>query len=106
MVDLNLSNLPKNADVIGVKKMAGVKHVIGATVAENNMTGVCTGTGKIQIRLNHGETLEQVELNFASKGIMISENKPDHSKRPKMTGVPREHASEVTDHKNHKQKFL
>ena len=47
VVDLTLRNLPSNADVRGVKQMAGVKHIISASVDEDNMKGICTGTGRI-----------------------------------------------------------
>lgn len=70
-VDLTLSNLPSTTETRDLKHFAGVKHVISANVDQDNMKGICTGTGKIQIRLNPGETLEQVELNFAKKGIMV-----------------------------------
>jgi hypothetical protein len=52
VVDLQLANLPGNSDLIGVKKMSGARHVISAALDEDNMKGICTGTGRIQIRLN------------------------------------------------------
>lgn len=70
------------------------------------MKGICTGMGRIKIRLNPGETQEQVELNFARKGIMVGETKVEPGKKPSMTGPPREHAKDVGDPKQHKQKFL
>lgn len=100
VVDLTLKNLPKNADVIGVKKLAGVKHVISASVEEDNMKGVCTGAGRIQVRLNPGETVEQVELNFAKQGILVGQAKSDPRKRPNMTGAPKEFAREITNTKS------
>lgn len=106
MVDLTLSNLPPSTDLRGVKQMAGVKHVISASVEEDNMKGICTGKGKIQIRLNPGESLDQVELNFARKGIMVNETVVDPRKRPNMTGLPKETATEITNTRDQKQKFL
>ena len=70
------------------------------------MKGTCTGTGKIQLRLNPGESVEQVELNFARKGVMVRASKNDPRKRPNMTGAPKEFASEITNTKDQKQKFL
>lgn len=74
-VDLTLKNLPANSDLIGVKKMAGVKHVISASIDEDNMKGTCTGTGRIKVRLNPGETKQQVELNYARQGVIVAEFK-------------------------------
>ena len=47
VVDLVLKNLPQHADLIGVKKMSGAKHIISAALDEDNMKGICTGTGRI-----------------------------------------------------------
>ena len=47
VVDLQLANLPGNSDLIGVKKMSGARHVISAALDEDNMKGICTGTGRI-----------------------------------------------------------
>ena len=60
VVDLCLSGLPCNTDLIGVKKMSGARHVISAQLDEDNMKGICTGTGRIQIRLNQGENLDDI----------------------------------------------
>lgn len=86
--------------------MAGVKHVIESSVVEDNMKGTCTGVGKVKVRLNHGETREQVELNFTKNGIAVREAQNDPRKRPNMTGQPKEFATEVTNTKGHKQGFL
>lgn len=47
VVDLTLKNLPGNSDLIGVKKMSGARHVISAALDQDNMKGICTGTGRI-----------------------------------------------------------
>jgi len=60
VVDLCLSGLPSNTDLIGVKKMSGARHVISAQLDEDNMKGICTGTGRIQIRLNQDENLDDI----------------------------------------------
>ena len=106
VVDLQLRNIPSNADKIGVKQMSGARHVISVALEEDNMKGICTGNGRIQIRLNQNENLDDIELNFAGKGIMVSEHQGDPRKRPAMTGQPREHAKEITNTKNRKQAFL
>lgn len=56
VIELDLSGLGANVDAQEVRKMAGVRHVISSTVDEDNMKGTCTGTGKVKVRLNHGET--------------------------------------------------
>ena len=106
VVDLDLKNLPQNSDLIGVKKMCGAKHIINVHLDEDNMKGICTGTGRIQIRLNANENLEDIELNFANKGVIASEHASDPRKKPNMTGPPKEFAKEITNTKNRKQQFL
>ena len=71
--ELTLSGLGSDMNAQDVKKMAGVRHVISATVEEDNMKGTCVGTGKVKVRLNHGETREQVELNFTKNGVAVRE---------------------------------
>lgn len=106
VVDLTLKNLPGNADLIGVKKMSGARHVISAHLDEDNMKGICTGTGRIQIRLNANENLDDIELNFASKGVCAQEHESDPRKKPAMTGPPKEFAKEITNTRSRKQQFL
>mmetsp|Transcript_4893 Transcript_4893/g.5976 ORF Transcript_4893/g.5976 Transcript_4893/m.5976 type:complete len:102 (-) Transcript_4893:396-701(-) len=73
VIDLHLSNLPTSSDLIGVKKISGAKNVINVALDEDNMKGICTGTGRIQIRLNAEERLQDIELAFAQKGINVQE---------------------------------
>lgn len=60
VVDLELRNLPEHADKLSVKKMSGAKNVINVALDEDNFRGVCKGTGRIQIRLNQNENLDQI----------------------------------------------
>ena len=106
VLELTLSGLGSNVDAQEVRKMAGVRHVVSATVDEDNMKGTCTGTGKVKVRLNQGETRDQVELNFTKNGIAVREAQNDPRKRPAMTGQPKEFAKEVTNTKNQKQGFM
>jgi hypothetical protein len=39
-----------------LKKIAGIKHVIGAVTDINNLTNECKGTGSLKFRLGDGET--------------------------------------------------
>ena len=71
VVDLSLKGLPENCEVNQLKAVSGSKHVISAVVDEDNMKGTCTGTGRIKLRLNHGESVDQVMMNFAQMGIQV-----------------------------------
>ena len=104
--ELSLTGLGANVNAQDLKKMAGVKHVIAASVVEDNMKGTCVGTGTVKVRLNHGETREQVELNFTKNGVAVREAAQDPRKRPALTGPPKEFAKEVTNTKSQKQGFL
>jgi hypothetical protein len=59
-VELSLSNIPSYATADDIKKLVGVKHVIGAVTDINFITNECTGTGSVKFRLGDGETKEQV----------------------------------------------
>ena len=106
IIELELAGLGANVDAQDVRKMAGVKHVISSTVEEDNMKGTCTGVGKVKVRLNHGETRDQLLLNYTKHGIAVKEAAIDPRKKPNLTGQPKEFAKEVTNTKNQKQGFL
>ena len=89
VIDLELKNLNENVDKIDVKKMSGARHVISVALDEDNMKGTCRGTGRIQIRLNQNENLDDIQLNFASKGVMVNEFSGDPRKKPNVTGPPK-----------------
>lgn len=71
VIDWIVSGLPANADGKDLKKIAQVKHVVRAVCDEDSFKGTCLGTGRIQIRLNHGETADQVRLNFLRRGYAV-----------------------------------
>lgn len=79
VVDLDLRALPQQTKEDDLKKIANVKHVISATVDQDSITSVCTGTGRIKIRLGNNETAEKVMLQFLKAGYAVSE----HSENPK-----------------------
>ena len=106
VVDLVIGSLPADCDPKMLKKISGVKHVIAATVEEDNFRGICTGQGRIQIRLNQGETAEKVKLNFARLGYKVSDFEQDPRKKPIVTGLPKETSKEITNHRLEKQNFL
>ena len=47
VVDLVVGNLPSDCHANMLKKVSGSKHVINATVEEDNFRGICTGNGRI-----------------------------------------------------------
>jgi len=47
VVDLVIGNLPPQTEAHILKKISGSKHVINATVEEDNFRGVCTGNGRL-----------------------------------------------------------
>lgn len=67
-----------------------MKHVIAAEVKEDNLKGICTGEGRIKVRLNEGETINQVRLNFVRAGFSVNVHKDDPRKRPDLTGPPKD----------------
>lgn len=106
VLDLQLTGLPENADQIGIKKASGARHVINVALDEDNMKGICLGTGRIQIRLNRDENLDDISLNFAKQGISVKEFENDPRKKLTVTGQPKQFAQEITNTRSRKQGFL
>lgn len=65
VIDFDISGIPSTADEITVKRAAKVKHVISTELQTDNLKGICTGNGRIKVRLNEGETTEMVKRNLA-----------------------------------------
>lgn len=93
VIDLDVCGIPQNFDNKALKNIANVKHVVSAEVAEDNLKGVATGTGRLKIRLNDGETLAQVRKNYQKQGIMVTEHTEDPRKKPKFTGPAKQDTS-------------
>lgn len=106
VVDLALYGLPEHFQAMDIKKLSGAKHIISATVEEDNFRGICTGTGRISIRLNQGENGDTVKLNFIKAGFIVRDFENDSRKKPFVTGLPKERAAEIVNHQLHKQKEL
>lgn len=106
VVDLVLSGLPASMDSRELKKISGAKHVISSEVEEDRLKGTCLGTGRIQIRLNQGESLDSVTLNFVKNGWTVEPFTQDNRKCPDLTGIPKEKPKPQMDAKTTKQKFL
>jgi hypothetical protein len=52
-----------------LKSISGVKHIVEATVDQDQIRNVCTGVGKIKVRLGEGEDIEAVKQQFISAGL-------------------------------------
>ncbi len=85
IIDLVVSNLPKNFDEQSLRKVSGSKHIVSAVVDVDVFTGSCKGTGRIQIRLNHGETADSVRLNYLRLGYKVEDFINDPRKKPTLT---------------------
>jgi hypothetical protein len=72
--------LPAHIDEQEIRKIAGVKHVIEATVDVDNMKGICTGTGRVKLRIGEGENLDQVRVNYLNKGFEIKDRNVNNKK--------------------------
>lgn len=106
VIDLQLSGLPTNTDNITVKKMSGARHVIQVKLDEDRMKGTCKGTGRMQIRLNQNQNLEDIKANFAIKGINVNEFEADVGRKPNMTAPPKKFGQEITNTRKQKQAML
>ncbi len=71
IVDFDLKDLPQNVTVEELKKIAKVKHVISAQLDEDSIRNVCTGTGRVKLRLAPDEDQEAVKLRYLSAGYGI-----------------------------------
>ena len=85
IIDWVISGLPPNFVATDFKKVAQVKHIFKATIDEDNFRGTCLGTGRIQIRLSHGEDAEMVKLNFLRRGYNVQPFEQDPRKKPILT---------------------
>ena len=81
-----MSGLPAQFGELDIKQVAGVRHVISASVSQDNVKGVCTGTGRVTVRLQRGETAEQVIRNFQYAGFHATVHSDDPRKKPIVTG--------------------
>jgi len=54
-----------------LRQIANVKHVISTQVDIDNLKGTCRGTGRVQVRLNDGESAEQIRQRFVNKGMLV-----------------------------------
>ncbi len=57
-----MKGLGENTRAEDLKKISGVKHIISAVVDEDSIRNVCTGTGRIKLRLGGDDELDTVKL--------------------------------------------
>lgn len=65
--------------------MSGVKHVISATIDEDSIKNVCTGTGRIKMRLTNEDNLESIKLKYVNAGITVIDHTDNAKKRSNFT---------------------
>ena len=85
VVELSISGLPADAQTSHIRQIAGAKHIVDATVEHDTIRNVCTGQGKIRVRLGEGEDIEQVRQQFIQAGLNVQESKINPSKKPIFT---------------------
>lgn len=69
--DLVVQGLPNQAQVDDLKNIASAKHVVEAAIEHDTIKNVCTGVGKIKIRLAEGEDLDQIKSRFENLGLDV-----------------------------------
>lgn len=62
--------------------MAGARHVVETQLEQDNVKGTLTGEGRMRIRLNKGETVEQVKENLEKSGINVEMKSVNAGRRP------------------------
>ena len=75
VVELVVHGLSNEAHADDLMRISGAKHVVEATVDHDAIRNVCTGSGKIKVRLGDGEDIEQVKLSLLKAGFDVNENK-------------------------------
>lgn len=86
VIDIDIKGLPANCDENTLKKAANARHVISAEIKQDICKGICTGEGRLKIRLKEGETAESVRANFTKAGYQATYHQDDPRKRPDLTG--------------------
>ena len=85
VVDLDLRDLPESANTESLKKTSGVKHIISASVDEDSIKNVCLGTGRIKLRLQNQEELDQVKMRFLQEGFSVIDHAENSKKKTGFT---------------------
>lgn len=85
IVDFDLRDLPASIKEEDLKKVSGAKHVISATIDQDSIRNVCTGTGRIQLRLTEKDDIDQVKLSFLKAGFGVQDHSENSKKKPFFT---------------------
>lgn len=83
---MDLKNLPENCDEATIKEIANVKHIISTEIQYDNFLGTCKGDGRVKIRLNDGETYQDIKDRFSKAGYFVKTHTEDPRKKPAFTG--------------------
>jgi len=81
IVDLDVAGLPEHAQPDDLKKISGVKHVINATIEQDTIRNICTGNGRIKIRITEDEDLDSIKLGYIKQGYSIREHEENPKKK-------------------------
>lgn len=106
VVDLDVKGLSANTKAEDLKHISGAKHVISAVVEEDSIRNVCTGTGRIKMRLGSEEEIEQVKLQFLKAGLGIQEHTENSKKKLGITSEPKRTPVNEVDAKAVKQRSM
>lgn len=71
IVDFDVKGLAENVRADDLKKISGAKHIISAVVDEDAIRNICTGTGRIKLRLGGEDEIDNVKLQFLKAGYGI-----------------------------------
>lgn len=85
VVDLDLKGLPSTTQAEDLKKISGVKHVISAVIDQDSIRNVCTGTGRVKLRLAANEDIESVKLQYLKAGYGVQEHEDNPKKKSNFT---------------------
>jgi len=69
-----LKGLPESTQPDDLKKISGVKHVISAVVDQDSIRNICTGTGRVKLRLAENEDLDNVKLQYVKAGYSVQDH--------------------------------
>jgi hypothetical protein len=66
-----IQGLPESSSASDIRRLAPAKHIVDATVEEDAIKHVCTGVGKLRVRLGEGEDIEQIMNEFTKVGLNV-----------------------------------
>lgn len=85
VVEMIIHGLPQSAQSEDLKRISGIKHIIEATVEVDTIANMCTGTGKLKVRLGDGEDVDQLKLQLIKAGLDVRDIKTNQSKKHTFT---------------------